>query len=101
MKILLIKVAVLATLLFIVSKLYIDAKEREGKLKVELQYYQENLTRIINEHNNLRRKCELSKEKVKKIIQKQPVMRVIYVPQVENECEAMKEMVDQVVKIYE
>jgi len=87
--------------LLIVSKLYIDAKEREGKLKVELQYCQENLSSIINEHNDLRKKCELSKEKVKKIIQKQPVMKVIYVPQVENECEAMKEMIDQVLRAYE
>jgi len=101
--VLIIASGLLAVGLFIERKMYIKTAERLSQCRAELQATQKNLVKYTELYSELKNKCELDKKKIEQrytaLLKKatEPVPQ-ISVPPHQNECESLKEMIDEASK---
>jgi len=93
----------LAVGLSIERKTHLQTAERLSQCKAELKSTQENLVKYTELYSELKRKCELDKKKIEQryavFLKKatEPIPQ-ISIPPHTNECEALKEMIDETSK---
>jgi uncharacterized protein (DUF342 family) len=93
----------LAVGLFIERKMHLQTTERLSQCKTELQTTQENLSKYTQLYTELRNKCKLDKKKIEQrytaLLKKatEPVPQ-INIPPHKDECETLKEMIDEASK---
>jgi hypothetical protein len=81
-------------------KTHFRTRDELATCKAELKATQENLMRYTQLYTDLRKKCELDKKKIeqrysallKKSLEPMPQ---ITIPKTEDECQALKEMIDE------
>jgi hypothetical protein len=93
----------LAVGLFIERKMHLQTAERLSQCKAELQSTQENLIKYTQLYSELKNKCELDKKKIEQrytiLLKKatEPIPQISILPHT-DECEALKEMIDEASK---
>jgi chromosome segregation ATPase len=84
-------------------KAHFRAMHSLAQCQAELKSTQENLTKYTQLYSELKSKCELDKKKIEQrytaLLQKatEPIPQVS-IPKTTNECEALKEMIDEASK---
>jgi hypothetical protein len=84
-------------------KTHFKTIEKLSMCKAELQATQENLIKYTQLYSELKSKCELDKRKIEQrytaLLKKatEPIPK-ISIPKTTNECEALKEMIDEASK---
>ncbi len=90
---------------FYERKTHFQTIQKFATCKAELQATQENLNKYIQLYTDLRSKCELDKKQIEqkysKLLQKslEPIPQIT-IPKTEDECQALKEMIDEAVSYF-
>jgi len=101
----LVACGLLAVGLFIERKMHIQTADRLSQCRAELKATQENLTKYTSLYSELKSKCELDKKKIEQrytvLLKKatEPIPQVSIPPHT-DECEALKEMIDEASKYF-
>jgi hypothetical protein len=89
--------------LLIERKMHLRTTEKLSQCRTELKSTQENLVQYTRLYSELKSKCELDKRKIEQrytvLLKKatEPIPQVS-IPETSNECEALKEMIDETSK---
>jgi len=85
---------------FYERKTHFETIQNLATCKAELQSTQESLVKYTQLYTDLKSKCELDKKQIEqrysKLLQKslEPIPQIT-IPKTENECQALKEMIDE------
>jgi GTPase involved in cell partitioning and DNA repair len=85
---------------FYERKAHFQTMNKLATCKAELQSTQESLVKYTQLYTDLKSKCELDKKQIEqrysKLLQKslEPISQIT-IPKTENECQALKEMIDE------
>jgi hypothetical protein len=100
-----VAVGLLSAGLLIERKMHLQTAERLSQCRTELNATQENLAKYTSLYSELKSKCELDKKKIEQrytaLLKKatEPIPQ-ISIPPHTDECEALKEMIDEASKYF-
>jgi len=86
---------------FYERKTHFETIQKLATCKAELQTTQENLLKYTQLYTDLRKKCELDKKQIEQrysaLLKKKSLEPIpqITIPKTEDECQALKEMIDE------
>ena len=85
---------------FYERKTHFQTMRKLATCQSELEITQENLTRYTQLYTDLRNKCEVDKKKIEQkysvLLQKSlELVPQIHIPKTDDECQALKEMLDE------